>query len=223
MSKQAKVVYVVGSIATGKSTLLKQIRELYPNLCVVDESVDVWSGRKDFLPGRRHDFLKEGVGGGSHEYLRLQCIALHSQFQSLLPLVRGETNSIVCERDLSSGLLFARAAEDQGLLTPLDVGIVEHSTSILQSAHPALLRPYAVVHLFCSPAKSLERIKKRGRSSEEVVDINYLNRLHSQHVVWSEANFSPLVPQRVFECDTTTTPFNDPRKIVNALDDVLTR
>lgn len=56
--------------------------------------------------------------------------------------------------------------------------------------------PYGYIYLRSNPEKCIERIKNRGRKSEEAIDAEYIYRLHSLHeqnYFWAVTNGYPMI------------------------------
>lgn len=70
-------------------------------------------------------------------------------------------------------------------------------TSIVKLAPPIDL----FIYCECSPERSLERIKQRGRELERNIDLDYIERIHSYYDKW----LSSLAPSRVRRIDTNNT------------------
>jgi len=206
----ANIIYFIGSIAVGKSSLIEALSKVYPSLNYCRESVKIWSGEEDYLVSKRRDFLSAGVAGGQLDFIRLQQVASLCQFRELLPLVNGSADHqpFVAERDLFSSVIFTRAARAQGLLSAdIDVDLVELTARTLLCSNKALLQPELLVYLYCDADTSLHRVRERARPCEQVVTKEYLQCLLDEHDRWKADNFAPLCPKEiVLLCSNDATP-----------------
>jgi len=101
---------VVGTVGSGKTSLLKYIKER-DDIAVVWEAVDIWTGVQPFVGDKRSNFVRSGVSEGGAHYQRLQSVVLHSTFRALLaPLKKAtkERSPLYTDGELCSTLVSSR-------------------------------------------------------------------------------------------------------------------
>lgn len=157
------IVTIDGNIGTGKSTVMRVLCETYPNLFISHQ--EPVSGWEPFL----QSLYEEDRG--------------HFAFQAKVwrdcctkDLVRGEGLHIV-ER--------SPAMRRHVFLAPLvdHHDIRNHELALLNEMYSDVMsfRTDVRVYLRSNPAACLERVKKRGRTSESRIRFQYLEQIHKRH------------------------------------------
>lgn len=163
---------VEGNIASGKSTLLKRLSELYP---IVPEPLETW---QDF-----------------HGYNVLKSVYDHTEewlfkFQSLVVLTISQTHAkinpevtTVCERSLDSVRnVFIKHAINNRMLNHFEASLLNEWVDFLKEN--LSVKPHRIIYLKATPEKCYARLVKRRRLEENGVTLDYLKDLSRLHDLW---------------------------------------
>ena len=166
MARPAEYEYVVieGNIGSGKTTLSKLLAERWGSRLMLEEFRD-----NPFLP----KFYKNPKQHGFALELSFLAERYHQK--------RDELNKtdlfkpgIVCDYSFAKSLVFAKINLDED-----EFGLYK---SLFHIIHDRLAKPDLLVYLHCSPEKSLRQIKKRGRSFEKDIQLDYLERINTGYL-----------------------------------------
>jgi len=168
------MIFVEGNIGTGKSTFLTSLSSEFK---VILEPVDEWSKMKN---ANGKNILEEFYSDPSRNAYLFQSIAFRSRMKNIVNRcddVCFVERSIYTDRNV-----FAKTCRDDGLIGDIEwddyVSWFDWLTTEFQ------VHPKGFVYLRCEPEVSLERIKKRNRSGEENISLEYLKKLHAKHDDW---------------------------------------
>ncbi|KAM9516386.1 deoxyguanosine kinase, mitochondrial [Guaruba guarouba] len=181
-----------GNIAVGKSTFLKLLGATFPEWHLVTEPVAQWQK----VPAR--GTVQAAVGSTNllqmmyQEPARwsytFQTFSFMSRLKAMLePLDKPETPSPVqvFERSIySDRYVFAKHLSEAGHLQPLEWAIYQdwHSFLLRQLGPRTVL--HGLLYLRATPQTCLLRLRRRARSEEQGVQLEYLQQLHAQHEQW---------------------------------------
>lgn len=96
--------------------------------------------------------------------------------------------------------IFARTLHDQGSMTDVDY---QNYVSLFRILVSYLRKPDLVLYLKATPPVLLERIARRGRSSERSISLDYLSRLNHAYEDWIRRSRAEV---EVLEIDTDRVP-----------------
>ncbi|CAG0917780.1 unnamed protein product [Notodromas monacha] len=169
-------VAVEGNIGAGKSTLLNYFRN-DPSVALFEEPLESWLnvGGQNLLDLMYHDTKRWGF-----------------LFQSYVHLTRIRQYLSPCPKPLrfmERSFLSNRYCFTEQWKTSGDITDVESSllTSWQDEISSSVVRPSnidLIVYLRLPPAVAYERLKKRGRTEEDVVPLQLLERIHELHENW---------------------------------------
>lgn len=211
-----QLVSIEGNIGSGKSTLMRQLRESVAagtwdaEVEFVDEPVDAWDTIRDESDGKT--ILQKFYAEPSTYAFSFQVMAFISRLRLLrnkiaavrerhavavaaaaaaatnLEEVKKKTVFIVSERSLfTDKLVFAQMLKDAG-----NIRSVEHQIYLWWFDSFAEECPlHHVVYVHTSPTVCKQRVQLRERSGEENVTLAYLEQCHRYH-------------QQMIEPETTT-------------------
>jgi len=214
-------VGIEGNIASGKSTLLDLLRKNF-RITTVPEPVGKWQK----VPS-------EGGDETGHNMLELfyqdphrwaytfQSYAFLSRLQAQIapqPIFAGEEppDMVVYERSVFSDKhIFGLNCRDMGLFNQVEWGIYNDWHAWLVSSFDVHLD--AVIYLQTSPETCMDRVKKRKRSEETTVSLDYLRALHGRHESWlcpveGDADWCGAEPPRLLVVDGDAEFENDPAR-----------
>lgn len=223
-----------GNIAAGKSTLLKLLEDEV-DFVAVPEPLSKWqkvsgSGEKSCGGNLLELFYKDPKRWG----YTFQTYAFLSRMSAqMAPLSEhleqghssrkcgssNETSVVFFERSVfSDRYIFAENCAETGLFNDVEWGIYQDWHSWLLSSFENL-KLDGIIYLRTSPSTCLNRLKKRARSEEGGIPLNYLEQIHGRHERWlkerpADLHEVPLLkgtPILVLNCDDDFV--NDPEKV----------
>jgi deoxycitidine kinase/deoxyguanosine kinase len=178
--KPTRIISLDGNIGVGKTTLLKTIRERFPDIVIVEEPVDVWTTLKD-ADGK--NLLELFYGDKRRWAFSFQQAAMLSR---LLLLQRAVLDAkpgqiILSERSvLTDRFVFAEMLYRAGDLTELEWTLYQH----WYHAFGSMLPMAGILYINTSVDTAYARIQSRGRSGEGEISKEYLQALDKQHRAW---------------------------------------
>jgi deoxyguanosine kinase len=185
MTINYKIVSIEGNIGSGKSTLLENIRKYYndyTNVIFLREPVDDWENIKD---SQGNTMLKKFYADQEKYSFAFQMMAYISRLKILRDIVKEVTSKndnekyiIITERSLYTDKhVFAKMLYDQGKIENVCYEI--YLTWFDEFAKDFPIN-YSV-YVNTDPTKCYNRIHKRSRDGEEVIQLDYLNDCHKYH------------------------------------------
>lgn len=191
---------VEGNIGAGKSTFLRLIEEHLP-VQIVYEPVHQWQqiAAGDNLLDRFYQDTKRWA-------YTFQSYAFITRVMEQQKKAAEATHGLqIIERSVySDRYCFARNCFEMGTMSPLEWSLYREWFDWLIENY--VQKPAGFIYLRTSPEKSYERLKKRARSEEKVVPLEYLTLLHEKHEQWligkeNVAKSLSNVPVLVIEAD----------------------
>jgi deoxyadenosine/deoxycytidine kinase len=176
------ILSIEGNIGTGKTSFLEYL-EKNPEYIVLYEPVDEWMSLKD--NDTQQSIFETYYGDRKRNGFLFQIMALQTRFENLVNMSRKHKNRIIfCERSIFTGLhIFAKLAREQNNLTDMEMQIYTKCHNFMCD----LINDVDIVgmiYLKASPETCMTRIKKRNRSGEENIPIDYVRSLHDAHEDW---------------------------------------
>jgi deoxyguanosine kinase len=166
MARPNEYEYVVieGNIGSGKTTLSKLLAERWGSRLMLEEFRD-----NPFLPKFYENPKQHGFA------LELSFLAeRYHQKREELNRTDLFKPGIVCDYSFAKSLVFARIN--------LDEDEFELYQNLFHIIHGRLAKPDLLVYLHCSAEKSLQQIKKRGRTYEQEISLEYLEKINSGYL-----------------------------------------
>jgi deoxyadenosine/deoxycytidine kinase len=183
--------FVEGNIGTGKSTFLTHLSREFK---VVPEPVDEWTKMKN---ANGKNIIEEFYSDPKRNAYLFQSIAFRSRIKNITG-IRGYfvERSVYTDRNI-----FAQTCREDGFIGDIEwddyVSWFDWLTSEFK------ISPMGFVYLRCEPEVSFERIKKRNRSGEENITLDYLKKLHAKHDEWLMNEKSPVL---IIDVNDENTP-----------------
>ena len=169
-------MYIVeGNIGAGKSTFLKLIAEQLSQVEVVFEPRHVWQSDDGSESLLNNFYTAPDRWAYTMETLAMMCRVKEHLVEQQHPLA----NRLI-ERSIYSGhYCFAYNDFASGFMTPLEWSIYNQWFNFLvpQKCNP----PLGFIYLDTTPEISYERIKKRSRTSEVGISLDYLRQIDECH------------------------------------------
>jgi deoxyguanosine kinase len=189
-----------GNIGVGKSTFLKLIAELCPEVSVIQEPKEAWSGA-----AHGKSLLGNFYDNPSRWAYTMETLTMKSRVNDHLREQAHQDPNRIMERSVYSGhYCFAKNGAAQGFLSPLEWQLYSQWVDFLVKKQ--CKTPRGFVYLKAEPEVCLGRIHKRNRPGEEGIPLEYMqqiNTLHDKFLLDKEDLFDELksVPVLVIDCN----------------------
>ena len=176
-----QIYSIEGNIGSGKSTLVRILKEYFKNnkkVIFADEPVSEWMSIKD---NSGEDILSKFYKDQYKYGFSFQMMAYISRIAILRKLVKENPDCIIfTERSVHTDKkVFAQMLHDQGKIEQIDFIIYnkwfEHFLDEIDIN--------AVIYIKTDPTKCFERIIKRNRKGEDI-PLEYLQLCHEYHENW---------------------------------------
>jgi len=189
-----------GNIGAGKSTFLTLVTKYLPQVTVGYEPLADWQG-EEFGQSILHSFYSDPARWGytMETFSMLSRARDHLRDQQRTELYR------IIERSIYSGhYCFALNSYRSGFLSELEWNLYTQWFNFLIPGHCEV--PRGFIYLQVAPEVAYERLKKRARSEESTVPLEYLKQLDSCHddfLIYKKNILAELhnVPVLVLSCD----------------------
>ena len=202
-------IYIEGNIGSGKTTFLNFLKKKlskYENydFDFLPEPVDDWMSLKD----------KDGKSILENFYSDQKKWSFAFQMNSFISRTHKVSNSQskikFIERSVfTDKYCFATNCYKSGNMDKIEYDIYCKWHDWLCSNFD--VKPSGFIYLRTDPKTSLERIKKRSRTGESDIPLNYLQLLHENHEAWMTDEQSNKIP--VLYIDVSEDFYNDETKI----------
>lgn len=178
-----KIISIEGNIGSGKSTLLNLLRTYYSdnkNVVFADEPLDVWNTITD----KQGVTMLEKFYADQEKYsFQFQMMAYISRISELKKLVKNSTDNtiIITERSVYTDKnVFAKMLYDDGMIEEVEYKIyLKWFDEFVED-----VRVDNIVYVMCDPTVANDRIKKRSRTGESNIPVEYLTKVHNYHQDW---------------------------------------
>jgi deoxyadenosine/deoxycytidine kinase len=195
-----KSFMVEGNIGAGKSTFLRLIEEHLP-VQIVYEPVDQWQ-----RVAAGENLLERFYKDTQRWAYTFQSYAFITRVMEQQKKAAESSHGVqILERSVySDRYCFAKNCFEMGTMSPLEWSLYQEWFDWLIENY--VQKPDGFIYLRTSPEKSYERLKKRARSEEKVVPLEYLTLLHDKHEQWlidkkNIAHSLSTIPVLVIEAD----------------------
>ena len=186
MKKPFKIA-IVGGIAVGKSTIIDHLKRNLSSYTLVEEDVS----KNIFLS----DFYDDMHRWAFHSRISTLAMIAHNYCEAF---ATNNSDVVLFDRCLDELITFAKMHFDRGNMSDK-----EFETYLMLYNSVIELAPSIdlFIYINCSAEKSMERIKKRNRSFEQGITIEYLQSLNKYYKDW----LSTLDESRVISINTDDT------------------
>lgn len=170
--------YIIeGNIGSGKSTLLDLLSKT-PNTEVIPEPVHMWTDIKD---NNNTNLLQHFYSDMNRYSYMFQTMVFKTRLESLEPKqnkrFRFSERSIWTDR-----YVFGKMCLEDEKMNSIESNCYKYWFTWLEEKFKPT--PDGIIYVKCSPEKCLERINIRGRSEENNISLDYLNKLNTYHEEW---------------------------------------
>ena len=186
--RKITLISIDGSIGSGKTTLMKYVKEYYknnPNIIFAREPVDKWSFVKD---KNGTEMIKLFYADQQKYAFSFQVMAITSRisiFREILNNTLDNDIIIITERSLYTDKhIFAKMLYDQGKMSDVEY-------QIYLSLFDEFINEFDVenvIYVKTKPEKCYERVHTRSRPGEELIPLSYLEECHNYHETFLDPN-----------------------------------
>ena len=184
------IISIEGNIGSGKSTLVKHLREVNHDWIFLDEPVTEWELLKNDSGDSLLQLFYKDMPRWSYTFQNFAYITRMRKLIELSKMKFKKPTIIVTERSVYTDRhVFAEMLLTDGKMTKMEMDMYLNWFNLL---HDFATIDY-VVYLRTDSTKCLERIKKRDREGESNITIEYLLSLELQHDKWINNHDKSLV------------------------------
>eukprot|EP00095_Tigriopus_kingsejongensis_P007097 maker-scaffold130_size324016-snap-gene-1.11 protein:Tk07097 transcript:maker-scaffold130_size324016-snap-gene-1.11-mRNA-1 annotation:"deoxynucleoside kinase" len=210
-SSRPFTVIVEGNIGSGKSTCLNAIRQQNRNVEVFDEPVAKWQNIKGHNLFQMMYEDPQRWSMAFQSYAQLTMLEVHNKMTTA-PIK-------IMERSIYSGRhCFIENHHQAGMMPTSEYTVLCEWFDFLRSSPEFNLHVDLVVYLRTTPKVAFERIKKRSRSEEKVIPMEYLEKLHDLHEDW--VSNKAALPAELLVIDADEDLATSPKLFAQILDKI---
>ena len=195
-ARQPILLSIEGNVGAGKSTLIEELKRRHTEWTFISEPVDIWSAIKDdegksllsvyYDDPKRWSYSFQSCALLSRfENIERGVASLHENCSAATDLKSESTlrHVVVTERCLDTDYyVFAKMLHDRGLMDKLEFDIYQRLYLHLQTSMKVSLS--AIVYVDTSPEQCLENVKKRNRTGESDITLDYLKSVDKYQSEW---------------------------------------
>ncbi|XP_055743024.1 deoxyguanosine kinase, mitochondrial isoform X2 [Salvelinus fontinalis] len=220
---RVKRVSIEGNIAVGKSTFAQLLQFAGQDWEVVPEPVGKWqsveSGSSQKVSNLL-DMMYQDPQRWSYTFQTNSCMSrMRTQLQPPpARLLRAEGVPVqVFERSVySDRYVFALNMFELGCINSTEWAVYQDWHSFLVEQFGRQVELEGIIYLRAPPQKCMERLGQRGRVEEKGVQLDYLEKLHTQHERWlidksTKLHFERLTRVPVLVLDASLEFEEDPK------------
>jgi len=212
------IIYIEGNIGSGKTTLCELIKNHYKDddsIQVVFEPVDEWINTKD---SKGENILDKFYKDQQKWSFAFQMNSFVSRVNKINKFINDKNNTLIfVERSVFTDKhCFAKNCFESGDMDEMEYNIYNKWHQWLVDSFQ--LKPDGYVYLKCSPNIAQERIKKRSRTEEDTIPLEYLTKLHNAHNSWLEQEEKNNVP--VLTLDVSDNYIENKEKIEKVISSI---
>ena len=176
-SSKPIVISVDGNIGSGKSTLIKILKEKYgDSIYFAAEPVDAWS---QMIDGDGNNLLHNFYTDKNRWSYSFQNIAYITRAKELQKALESGKRVIITERSVMTDRnLFAKMLFNDGFMNKMEMAMYDTWFGLFNTNIDYTFYVKTTVD------NCVDRIKKRGRDGEGDIDRNYLEALENAHEEW---------------------------------------
>lgn len=195
-----QVLIIEGNIGAGKSTFLRLLNERL-HIDPVFEPASRWQhvgdGNENLLDKFYKDTTRWAYTFQTYAFVT-RIVEQEERLKECLSGVQVLERSVYCDRHC-----FAKNCYEMGVMQPLEWQLYQEWFNWLVDGYT--IKPTGFLYLQVDPEVCYDRLRKRNRSEEAGVPLDYLNRLHEKHEKWlvQKDDVTPIlsdVPVLVLPC-----------------------
>lgn len=189
-SHRIKRVSIEGNIAVGKSTFARLLQNAGQDWEVIAEPVSKWQNVNHMTQSSSNllQMMYEDPKRWSYTFQTFSCMSrVRTQLEppsGRLLESKGRPVQVYERSVYSDRYIFALNMFELGCINSTEWAVYQdwHSFLVEQFGHQIQLE--GVIYLRASPQTCMERLGRRGRTEEQGVQLDYLEKLHTKHENW---------------------------------------
>ena len=194
-----QIITLEGNIGAGKSTFLEKFKDYCRDrndILFLQEPVNIWGKVK-----QDDKTILELFYENQEKYsFPFQMLAYHTRYELLKDAIeiaiKTGVKTIIMERSLEADRnIFAKMLYDEGKIEDCNYSIYR----LMSDAGLKTLSADKIWWLNTDAEECARRIIKRGRTGEENIPLEYLQKCHQYHVDWLQNNPKVLIVENSFE------------------------
>lgn len=177
------ILSIEGNIGSGKSTVLRTLKESCPDWTFVDEPVSEWLSLRNEHGESLLELFYKDKKRWSYTFQNVAVLHRFKKLRHALDTIdRTKPQVIIMERSLlTDKMIFAKMLNRDGFIDGLEQQIYNEWFTHLDAMVPPV---DAYVYIHTGPQLCLERISKRARDGESIIPLEYLEELDQYHRSW---------------------------------------
>ena len=181
------ILSIEGNIGSGKSTVLKKLKEAHPDWVFVDEPVNEWLALRNENGESLLEVFYKDKKRWSYSFQNAAILYRYKKLREVLDNRNPSTKTIILmERCLETdSQIFCKMLHADGYIDTLEKKLYDDWFAHLNAMLPPV---NAYIYVNTEPETSYERLKVRAREGESVIPLEYLKELHAYHKSWLYKN-----------------------------------
>jgi len=177
-----KIISIEGNIGSGKSTLITKLKEQlssHSDVIFIAEPVDIWTSIVD---NNNENILAKFYKDQEKYAFPFQMLAYISRLHLIKQSIKTNPNvTILIERScFTDKNVFAKMLYDMGKIEDVCYKIyLMWFNEFLED-----LNFSKIIFVDTNPKLCLQRIEKRNRGGESIIELDYLETCHTYHLNW---------------------------------------
>lgn len=189
------MISVEANVGAGKSSFLKIFGEKWPELFnVILEPLEEWQLKYSDVDNNILGLFYSDIPRWGYTF---QSNAFITRIQKYENEKKNGMINLTERSILSDHHIFAQMLYDDGKINQIEWKLYQNWFNWLSDKFNA--KPEKIIYLRCDPHIAYERVKKRARSEEETISLEYLTRLSEYHDKWLLNESS--IPVKVYNVD----------------------
>lgn len=176
------IISVEGNIGTGKSTLIRILKEKYGHnkkIVFVEEPLNKWLELKD---SDGENILKKFYNDQHRWSYSFQMNAFITRSKSIVE-ANPNDNLVIVERSvLTDRSVFAKLLYESGKISELEWNLYNEWFNWLLNDYN--IKPDIYIYLYANAETSYNRMKQRARTEEDIVPFEYIKSVADKHDTW---------------------------------------
>ena len=172
------IISIEGNIGSGKSSFLAYLKERFgqnERIVFLKEPVDEW---ESIVDEQGKSMLQKFYEDPKRYSFSFQMMAYISRLSIMLKAIQTKAKYIITERCLlTDKFIFAKMLFDEGKIEKVEYDIYNKWFNEFSNT----LTINEIVYIKSDPSTCIERIKKRGRTGEDSISLDYISKCHEYH------------------------------------------
>jgi len=174
------MISIEANVGAGKSTFLKIFGEKWPDkFNIIYEPLDEWQHKYTDVNNNILGLFYDNIPRWGYTFQSNAFITRIQKYET----ERRENYINLTERSIYSDYkIFAQMLRDDEKMNSIEWKLYDNWFNWLNVKFNA--KPDTIIYLRCDPNIAYNRVKRRARSEEDTISLEYLTRLHQYHDAW---------------------------------------